>query len=60
MHRPAMNVVAKLPVSHDEHTHIAHGAQIHKLTDVIRNETLIDEEKKDHLNYVWGWKEIVP
>ena len=54
VHRPPVDVVAKLPVGHDKHADVAHGTQVNKLSDVIRDEALVDEKVEEHLDYVWG------
>ena len=51
MNRSPMNVVSKFTVGHDKDTDVAHGTQIHKLTDIISDESLIDEHEEDNLHY---------
>lgn len=49
MHRAAVDVESVEPPWHDKYTDIADGTQIHKLTNLMLKESLIDQENKETL-----------
>ena len=49
-----MDVVAKVGVGHDEDADVAHGAQVHKLLDLVLHKALIDEGDEDPLHHRWN------
>ena len=49
-----MDVVAKVGMGHDEDADVAHGAQVHKLLDLVLHKALIDEGDEDPLHHRWN------
>ena len=44
MHRVSMHVEPEQLSCHDEHTDIAHGTEVHKLSYLVLKETLVDQK----------------
>ena len=55
VYRASMDVEAIQPPGHDKHTDVTDGAEVHKLTNLVLKESLVDQEDKETLqrNGIW-------
>ena len=49
-----MDVISKDGVFKDEDADVAHGAEIHVLSDLVLDEALVDERVEDPLAHRWN------